>query len=65
MTKMSRSILALAMMAAMAGPASADVIKVGVIGTFSGPYALFGKNFKMGIDAWVAQNANKVGGHSF
>lgn len=64
MTKMSRSILALAMTAALAGPASADVIKVGVIGTFSGPYALFGKNFRMGIDAWVAQNGNKVGGHT-
>ena len=29
----------------------------------SGPYALFGKNFKMGIDAWVAENGSKVGGH--
>lgn len=43
--------------------AHADVIKVGVIGTLSGPYALFGKNFKMGIDAWVAQHGNKVGDH--
>jgi branched-chain amino acid transport system substrate-binding protein len=47
----------------MSTVASADVIKVGVIGTMSGPYALFGKNFKLGIDAWVAQHGSKVGGH--
>jgi branched-chain amino acid transport system substrate-binding protein len=45
-------------------PASAaDVIKVGVIGTMSGPYALFGQNFKLGIDAWVAEHGNMVGDH--
>ena len=43
--------------------AHADTIKVGVIGTLSGPYALYGQNFKAGIDAWVAQNGNKVGDH--
>lgn len=43
------------------GAAQADTIKVGIIGTMSGPYALFGKNFKMGIDAWVAEHGNKIG----
>jgi len=46
------------------GAAQADTIKVGVIGTMSGPYALFGKNYKMGIDAWVAEHGNTVGGHT-
>ena len=46
------------------GAAQADTIKVGVIGTMSGPYALFGKNYKMGIDAWVAEHGNKVAGHT-
>lgn len=53
--------IALAGLAAM--PARADVIKVGVVGTMSGPYALFGANFKWGIDAWVAEHGNKVGDH--
>lgn len=44
-------------------PARCDVIKVGVIGTMSGPYALFGQNFKYGIDAWVAEHGAKVGDH--
>ncbi len=43
--------------------AQADIIKVGVIGTMSGPFALFGKNFKMGIDAYVAKHGAKVGPH--
>nr|WP_244641983.1 ABC transporter substrate-binding protein [Chelatococcus reniformis] len=53
----------LAAVGLLGGPAAADTIKVGVIGTMSGPYALFGKNFKMGIDAWVAQHGSKVGSH--
>jgi len=64
MTRMKHSALAVAIMGLMSGAASADVIKVGIIGTMSGPYSLFGKNFKMGIDAWVAENGNKVGNHT-
>jgi len=48
---------------AIVSAAHADTIKVGVIGTMSGPYALYGQNFKAGIDAWVAQNGNKIGDH--
>jgi len=43
------------------GVAHADVIKVGVVGPFSGPFALQGKSFKAGIDAYMALNGNKVG----
>jgi len=49
--------------ALFATPAHSDVIKVGVIGTMSGPYALFGQNFKHGIEAWVAEHGAKVGDH--
>lgn len=41
--------------------AQAATIKVGVIGPFSGPFALQGKNFKAGIDAYMAVNGAKVG----
>ncbi len=63
MMKPIKPLYALIAIGLMAGSASADVIKVGVIGTMSGPYALFGKNFKMGIDAWVAEHGSRVGGH--
>lgn len=49
--------------ALFASPAHSDVIKVGVIGTMSGPYALFGQNFKYGIEAWVLEHGAKVGDH--
>jgi branched-chain amino acid transport system substrate-binding protein len=39
-------------------------IKVGVIGPLSGPFALQGKNFKAGIDAYFALNGNKVGANT-
>ena len=41
--------------------AYADTIKVGVVGPFSGPFALQGKNFKAGIDAYMAMNGTTVG----
>ncbi len=46
-----------------AGAASADTIKVGVIGPFSGPFGIFGKNFKAGIDAWQSKNGKTAKGH--
>lgn len=62
MNLIGRIVGALALSASVSA-AHADTIKVGVIGTMSGPYSLFGKNFKAGIDAWVAENGNKVGEH--
>ena len=41
-------------------PAHADTIKIGVVGPFSGPFALQGKNFKAGIDADLALNGPLV-----
>lgn len=41
----------------------ADVVKVGVVGPFSGPAALQGRNFQAGIEAWFALNGKAVAGH--
>ncbi|MDE1157402.1 MAG: ABC transporter substrate-binding protein [Neorhizobium sp.] len=60
---MKRFVLAVAVAALAAGVAHADTIKVGVVGPFSGPFALQGKNFKAGIDAFFALNGKKVGDH--
>lgn len=58
---MKRFILAAIAAVAIGGAAYADTIKVGVVGPFSGPFALQGKNFKAGIDAYMALNGKKVG----
>ncbi|WP_457580172.1 ABC transporter substrate-binding protein [Ensifer canadensis] len=58
---MKRTILAALAVLAMSGAAYADTIKIGVVGPFSGPFALQGKNFKAGIDAYMAVNGSKVG----
>lgn len=63
MKKALKYACALSVAGLMAGVAQADTIKVGVIGTMSGPYALFGQNFKAGIEAWVAEHGSKVAGH--
>lgn len=60
---MKRVILAAIAAIAVSSAAYADTIKVGVIGPFSGPFALQGKNFKAGIDAYMALNGKSVGGH--
>ncbi|WP_113176961.1 ABC transporter substrate-binding protein [Rhizobium sp.] len=58
---MRKLLLAAAAALLMGSGAYADTIKVGVVGPFSGPFALQGKNFKAGIDAYMATNGNKVG----
>jgi branched-chain amino acid transport system substrate-binding protein len=58
---MTRLLLTTVAFAMLGTAALGDTIKVGVIGPFSGPFALQGKNFKAGIDAWLAVNGNKVG----
>ncbi len=60
---MKKLVLAAVAVMALGSAAYADTIKVGVIGPFSGPFALQGKNFKAGIDAYMALNGNKVGDH--
>lgn len=55
------TLTALAAFALTASAAYADVIKVGIVGPFSGPFALQGKNFKAGIDAYMAEHGNKIG----
>jgi len=54
-------IAAFALLASTA--AWADTIKIGVVGPFSGPAALQGKNFQAGIEAWFALHGNSVGEH--
>jgi branched-chain amino acid transport system substrate-binding protein len=58
---MKRMILAALAALVMGGVSYADTVKVGVVGPFSGPFALQGKNFKAGIDAYMAIHGDKVG----
>jgi branched-chain amino acid transport system substrate-binding protein len=62
--RVPRTIFAVAGLIFCIGGALADTIKVGVIGPFSGPFALQGKNFKAGIDAYFAINGKTVAGHN-
>lgn len=45
------------------GAAAADTVKVGIIGPFSGPFALQGKNFQAGVEAYMALNGKSVKGN--
>ncbi len=58
---MKKFVLAAVAAVVMSTAAYADTIKVGVVGPFSGPFALQGKNFKAGIDAYMALHGDKVG----
>ena len=57
-------LLAATMTSFAAGPVMAETIKVGILGPLSGPFTLFGKNFKIGIDAWVQANGKTVDGNT-
>jgi branched-chain amino acid transport system substrate-binding protein len=61
MKKLFLASLALALTSSVA---FADTIKIGVVGPFSGPASLQGRNFQAGIDAWLAVNGNTIGDHT-
>ena len=52
-----------ALLAGVGSGAGADVVKVGVVASFSGPFAMYGKQFKDAIDAYVAEHGTKAGDH--
>ncbi|WP_426231541.1 ABC transporter substrate-binding protein [Pararhizobium sp. DWP3-4] len=58
---MKRAIIAAFAAIIMGSGAYADTIKIGVVGPFSGPFALQGKNFKAGIDAYIAMHGATIG----
>jgi len=49
---------------AMAAGASAETVKVGVIGTFSGPFARWGEQFQQAIKVYQKQHGASVNGNT-
>jgi branched-chain amino acid transport system substrate-binding protein len=64
MKTLSRLMLAVAAAAgsAIASPASAEAVKVGIIAPFSGPSAIFGQYWRAAMDAYRAINGDTAGG---
>ena len=61
MTK--RTLLAAAALACVAGAAHAqDALKIGLIGTYSGPYADYGRQFDAGVALYLKEHGNKIAG---
>ncbi|PYB72584.1 ABC transporter substrate-binding protein [Rhizobium wuzhouense] len=61
---MKSAALAAAFAQLCAGICWADTIKVGVIAEFSGPFAIYGKQYKEAIEVYVAKHGNQAGGHT-
>ncbi|TRW95340.1 ABC transporter substrate-binding protein [Paracoccus sp. M683] len=55
--------LALAIATCVTGAAWADTIKVGVIASFSGPFAQYGTQYRQAIEAYQAQHGKTAGEH--
>ena len=51
-----------ALIAAAPAVLAQDTIKIGVVGPFTGPFAVAGQSFRHGIDAYMAINGNQAGG---
>ncbi|MBN8749329.1 Leucine-, isoleucine-, valine-, threonine-, and alanine-binding protein [Xylophilus ampelinus] len=63
MTK--RTLLAVAALACVAGAAHAqDALKIGLIGTYSGPYADYGRQFDAGVALYLKEHGNKIAGRT-
>ena len=46
-----------------AGIATAETVKVGVVGTFSGPFARWGQQFQQAIEVYQKQHGKSVNGN--
>ncbi|WP_342051054.1 MULTISPECIES: ABC transporter substrate-binding protein [unclassified Cupriavidus] len=63
MKKLSRLLLpALALSCASAASAADEPLRIGVIATYSGPYADYGRQFDAGMDLYLKQHGGKLGG---
>lgn len=63
MTK--RTLLAAAALACIAGAAQAqDALKIGLIGTYSGPYADYGRQFDAGVALYLKEHGGKIAGRT-
>lgn len=58
-----RAALCAAAIAASGGAVAADTIKVGVIAPFSGPFAIYGKQYQQAVETYVALNGTTAGEH--
>lgn len=56
------AVAAAALVAASAA-AQAETVKIGLIAPFSGPFAVWGTQFKMGVEAFQKVNGKEVNGH--
>lgn len=68
MTMTKRSLLAASAMAALACIAGAahaqDALKIGLIGTYSGPYADYGRQFDAGVALYLKEHGGKIAGRA-
>src|SRR3954452_16164528 len=56
------AVFAAGFILAFSSAASAQAVKIGIIGPFSGPFAHYGTLFKTGAEAYVASQGGKLGG---
>ncbi|MDE3027603.1 MAG: ABC transporter substrate-binding protein, partial [Paracoccaceae bacterium] len=61
--KFTHKLAIAAVVAAIAQSAGADTVKIGILAPFSGPFAMYGTQFKQAIEVYQAQNGTSVGGH--
>jgi branched-chain amino acid transport system substrate-binding protein len=64
MLNLKSAVLGAAIAALCASASWADTIKVGVIAEFSGPFAIYGKQYKEAIEVFVAKHGNRAGEHT-
>lgn len=64
MSNLKSATLGVVIATLCAGICWADTIKVGIIAEFSGPFAIYGKQYKEAIEVYTAKHGNKAGEHT-
>lgn len=61
---MALRFVSFAIALSLASGALADAVRVGVLAPLSGPFAMYGKQFREAIEVYRKQNGDKAGGHT-
>jgi branched-chain amino acid transport system substrate-binding protein len=62
MNRLWRFLAALFMVAFIAPAQADDAIKIGIIGQFTGPFAVTGEQYRQGLEAWLAGRGGAAAG---
>src|SRR5205823_720804 len=63
MARIAATLLGAWLLGSTGAAGAQEALRIGVVGPFTGPFAIAGQSFRHGVEAYLAQKGPQVGGH--